>query len=284
MTYDDSAADGAALGDDGAAIRFTNGDAFGWGDTIEGVVVLAPGAHPVQVAEVAVAVIEQDIDGIVVEPQFLTMGGNPAVSDAMQEVEAPPHNAGGVREVVVARDLTLGTAAPLEVPFTLTVPHGDSLANLYSVAVRVAVATPDADGDREAVEPFVILPPRFLQGLLRGLDGIGEFSVTGVRSEPKADGSGDTYDLDFAPPETLRQHLDGVRFLVEDDATRVWGHLEINPQEHTLAQHLESLVRADRVRFPLEFDKADLAAAGEAGRASEDAARRLQELIGPYIK
>ncbi len=272
-------------GDGDLTIRFTNGEAFAWGDVIEGEVVIRPRpGHSVLLAEVAVAVIEQDIDGIVVEPSLRAVGtpGSAATAAAMAE---GPEIVGGVHEVVIARDLTVSPeAGPVSLPFSLAVPHGESLANAYAVAARAAVSGNDLDGDMEAVEPFPVLPPLFLQALIRGLDTLGDFALSAVRSEPKEDGTGDRYDLDFAPPEGMKQHLDGVRFLVQDDATRVWGELEVNPQEHTLAEHLASLVRADRERFPLEFDKAELNAAAARDEPSPEAARRLQELVGPYLK
>jgi len=272
-------------GDGDLTIRFTNGEAFAWGDAIEGEVVVRPRpGHAVRLAEVAVAVIEQDIDGIVVEPSLLATGTPGSAATAVALAQGP-EIVGGVHEKVIARDVVVSPeTGTVSLPFSVAVPHGESLANSYALAARAAVSGNDLDGDMEAVEPFPVLPPRFLQALIRGLDTVGDFSLSAVRSEPKEDGAGDRYDLDFAPPEGMKQHLDGVRFLIEDDATRVWGELEVNPQEHTLAEHLASFVRADRERFPLEFDKAELNAAAARNKPSPEAARRLQELIGPYLK
>jgi|GEM_PF-5028312 hypothetical protein len=267
---------------DGIVVRLENGDGFAWGDTIQGTVTLEGSQQPTRVALLTVGIVEQDMTSYA-EP----IGYVPAVPGTMlaPNVDPTPPTALETRyeETVIARDITLpGPGESLSLPFSLTVPHGRSLTNGYFVVAHAAVASdgPDLTGS----ESFVLLPPRHAQAMIAALETFGPFEAIAFQTHPRESGDGDFYDLNFAAPESLRHALDGVRFRLEEDGPNIVGHIEVNPQEHTLREHLASLLRADRVRFPLSFPREALNAAARENRPPEAVVERLHEVLDPYLK
>ncbi|MBC8134756.1 MAG: hypothetical protein H8F28_02585 [Fibrella sp.] len=277
-----------AADDAGIAVHLTNGDGFTWGETIEGIVTISP--HPtesVTFSVISVSVAEQDTEG------FMTPVGFAGTRDPLNPIGAtvlgtefsglgnPPVQT-SYEEIVIARDVTMAPRTPAqEIPFTISVSKNIRLTTLCFVAAR-AVATDGVDNDRHAAVSFVLLPPHAIQGIQNTLKTFGDFEEVEV-SNASAEAGKVRYTLDYIAPKNLQDRLDGIKFELVETDTQITGFAEINPQEKTLADHLRSFVHADRIRFPLEFDRAELAAAGTAKTTAVSVKQRLHELLDTFL-
>ncbi|HVK05985.1 MAG TPA: hypothetical protein VM490_21125 [Armatimonadaceae bacterium] len=274
---------GEQRGGEGALqVRFENGEAFAWGDTIQGTVIVPSLPAPARVALLTVSVVEQDVDSFVEPAAFATHGAPGGLTSLEIDPLQPAALETEYGSVVVARDFSLAPGGePVVLPFSLRVPHGRSVTSGYFVSAHAAVST---DGsDLNGAEPFTLLPPRFVRALTASLETFGAFEPILLHNRPRAGGEGDFFDLNFAAPAELRDALDGVRFLVEEDGDVIRGEVEVNPQEHTLREHLASLFHADRVHFPVSFEREALNAAARDGRPAEEVVARLREILDPFL-
>lgn len=270
-------------------VHLTNGNGFTWNETITGVVTVYP--HPaesVTYSSVTVGIVTQNADGFTAPIGFGGMNGalNPlGVSgfadglgaNAYVPVEVP------WGEVVIVRDFAVpASGAAHEIAFELPVPRQLLLDDLCFVSAH-AVAASGADFDRAAAVPFVLLPPHTVQAVQKSLRTFGDFSAVEVTERPgKVEGTHE-YTLDYRAPETLHDRLDGVRFELAETGDTLSGAVVINPQEHSLADRLRSLVQADRVTIPVTFPLAELDAAGKAGQPAPSVVARLSELFDPFL-
>jgi sporulation-control protein spo0M len=156
---------------------------------------------------------------------------------------------------------------------TLTVPDGASLTHDWAVMGRLGV--PRAV-DREGMASFTLVPPRPIQGLENAICADGAFTPRSRTSSKQQ------VILDYIPPDGMKRSLDGVKLLVQVEGDLVTGVLEINPQERTFGDHLKSLVHADRVKYPIQFPAAPLAASLN-GRPLPDVVAHLRELILKHV-
>jgi len=263
----------------GFVVRITSGDGFAWGETIAGTVTVFPAkAETISFSRVTVSVIEQDEDGFTTPTPFGGIGLSTEIGTTEAfPIEIPYH------AVVIAEDITLAPGdAERDIPFTLMVPMGIALTAVCFVAAHAA-STAGIDSDRHAAAGFTLLPPRFIQAATNALLTFGDFEQIEQADSPKAEGSGYVFTLDFIAPPSLHHALDGVKFELEEDGAQVIGTIVINPQEHTLADHLRSFIHADRIRVPVAFDRAELETAGNEGIASEAVKQRLHELLDPFL-
>lgn len=79
--------------------------------------------------------------------------------------------------------------------------------------------------------------------------------------------------VEHLPEGVLKERLDGVRLEMQLVGDRIVGWVEVNPREHTLAEHLRAVVRADRSRFPISLPADDCTGA----------AARLSEILEPFF-
>lgn len=272
---------------DKALIRVTSGDGFAWGETIEGVVTLLPNdVEVVTFSVVSVTIVEQDADGFTSAVAFSEirdplnpLAGAGAISDGVEPLEV------AYEDTVIARDVTLAPGdVPRELSFSLVIPVGIPLTASCYLTVR-AEATLGLDADRHAATPFTLLPPRYLQAIRDSLNTIGDFESIEITDVPRHQQSAPHhFVMDFLAPRSLQYYLDGIKFELQETETEITGTAIINPQEHTLADHLRSLVHADRIHIPIAFDRQELEKAGSAGLPSEAATARIHELLDPLLK
>ena len=270
-------------------LRIT-GDGFAWNDTIHGVVTLHPRpTESVTYSVVSVAVVTQNRDGFASPTGFAGMRDplNPLMSMGLPSdgllAGAPPETEWD--DVVIARDVVVSPgSSAAEIAFALPVSPRIALGDLCFVAARAA-ATNGVDNDRHAAAPFVLLPPPAVQAVQNALRGFGDFRAVSVTNAPGESGDASVrhFTLDYRAPEALQSALNGVCFDLSESETHVSGMVVINPQEHSLADHLRAMVHADRVRSPVHFDRAELYAAGTAGLPAASVTARLHELLDPFL-
>lgn len=280
--------DDVTADDAGIAVRLTNGEGFAWGDAIEGVVTLvAHASEIVTFSVVSVSIAEQDTEG------FMTPAGFAGTRDPLNPLGAAPFGTEFSAistppiettrdETVIARDVTMAPGAPAQdLPFSLPVSSHIRLTALCYVAAR-AVATDGVDNDRHGAVSFALLPPRPIQSIQSALRTFGDFQSVEVSNSLGEDGKVH-FLLDYVAPKDLQDRLDGVKFELTEGEATISGVAEINPQEKTFADHLRSFVHADRIRFPLEFDRVELDSVESARTGSASVKQRLHELLDTFL-
>ena len=276
---------------DKVLIRITNGDGFAWGETIKGIVTLLPeDVEAVTFSLVSVTIIEQDADGFASPVAFSgiraplnPLSGVGVISDGAGLSAEPLEVA--YEDTVIARDVTIAPGdLPREIPFRLIIPVGIPLTAACYLTVR-SEATTGLDADRHGATPFTLLPPRYLQAIRDALKTLGDFESIEITDVPRYQQSAPHhFIMDFLAPRSLQYYLDGIKFELEEKGTEITGMAIINPQEHTLADHLRSFLHADRIHIPVTFDRQELEKAANAGLPSEAATTRLHELLDPLLK
>ena len=267
-------------------IHLTNGNGFAWNEIIEGTVLIPQPTQTVTYSLISVSIVEQDIDGFMSpvgfagrrDPLFTDTGlGDASSLGTVLPIEIQ------FGETVIARDITLTNGSPvLEIAFSLPVPSGIPLTEACFVTAQ-AVASFGRDNDLHTAVPFILLPPRSLQAVQNSLKTFGDFVAVEISDAPNPDGKGYQFTLDYVAPESLQDRLDGIKFILSDIGDTVTGIAEINPQEHSLADHLRAFLHADRIRVPLQFNRAELDTAGKANLPSESVQQRLHELLDPFL-
>ncbi len=261
---------------------------YAWDETIEGVATITAATHRAVSFSVVTLSLNEEQQPEALSSGRFGAGEQPPSLLAGSDVNAELRMIGVGRdaitlaETVVARDLTLTPSDPRqEFTFALRVPDGIALSGMYSLTIRAA-ATGGRDNDRVSLMPFLLLPPRRIQAIQEALRAFGDFEAVEVGNYVTASGA-HRFMLDYAAPPALRHRLDGIKFDLSDTDAEVTGFAEINPGEHSIADHLRSFIHADRIRIPVVFDRAELEAAGSENRASEAAKQRLHELLDPFL-
>ena len=250
---------GAAVGIGAAEVQVRlESAAFAWGDRITGALLVQGGNTDQTLADVKVSLREH----------WVTRDSD---NDRDNDREHHYRHHG---EVVLAREVSIPAGSRQETPFTITVPDGLDLGHDYAVSARLSVR---GGADRTGLAEITLLPPAFVRGLATALRAVAPFTQKSLGHRKS-----ESFNVDFAPPENLRESLDGVRFLIKDAGDNVTGEFEINPQEKSLSDRFRALLKKDRVRHPITFPKAALAQ-GAAGPAPDEIVTRLRELLTPYL-
>jgi sporulation-control protein spo0M len=194
-------------------------------------------------------------------------------------------------DTVVAEDVPVPAGSYSEpLPFRIRVPSDLPVEQKYdyAVAARLAIVL---GSESEGAASIEVRLEDSIQGLILAVKRLGrldvEWSHHGVALPHKATGR---IDIDCRPTKALKESLDGLKLTVEAKDGRLAGTLEINPRDRTPVEHLKALVRADRIRHPLDFEAKPLAEFARQQRSKakgavppEEVMRRLRELLKPYL-
>ncbi|MBW3624228.1 MAG: sporulation protein [Armatimonadetes bacterium] len=245
---------GAAVGVGAASVDISIPHSeYHWSDTIQGTLFVKGGTTDQTASEIKVSVLE--------EWETRDSEGD---SDYHQE----RHN-----ERTVARDVSIPAGTTQEIPFEVTVPHAENFGHDWSVSSRICVARA---ADRHDKVRFKMLPPVAIMRAADALKAIAPF-------KPKhyINNKG-TVHYDFAPPEDKKDTLDGVLLMLREDGDQVTGVFEINPQEQSIADRLKALMKKDRVKHDVSFDRNALLEAPE-GEPPVEVVEKMRELLQPYL-
>jgi sporulation-control protein spo0M len=226
---------------------------YHWYDAIRGTVQVRGGTADQTATEVRVGIMEHWV-----------------VRDTK---EADQHYYKHHNEVTLARNVPVPTGSAQQWEFEVKVPEGDFSHDWY---VQARVCVPMAV-DREGNAGFVLLPPASALGLGRAVCQVAPFT------EKAHAMYGKDVHLDYRPPANLEQSLDGVKLMVREQGDQLVGTFEVNPQEHSIADRLKALVHKDRVRYPISFPAAPLAAAEGGAPVPDEVVAKLRELLQPYL-
>jgi len=245
---------GAAAGLGAAEVSVSTLESvYHWGDAARGTLGLRGGSVEQRVTRITVAAMER---------------WETRDSDGDRREEYRDHH-----ETQVAGESLLAPGAAAQHPFEVQIPDGADLEHEWYIHVRVHVA---GGADRHAYSGFRLLPPPAILGLSAALGEVAPFRQQYLGNARRQ------VIMDFAPPDHLKDKLDGVKLLVTEDGGAVHGILEINPQEHSLVDHLKALVQADRIKREIRFPAESLAAAPE-GPAPLEVVQALRELLQGYV-
>jgi sporulation-control protein len=245
---------GAAVGVGAASVEVElPHSAYHWNDTVRGKLLLRGGTADQAASDVKVSVMEH----------WVTRDSDGDRQDHYQHYN----------ETVVARDVNLTAGSSQEVPFEVTVPEGQRFTHDWYVHARVSI--PRA-ADRHGQVQFKLLPP---VSLMRAAEALLSVATFRLKSFGHHNGA---IHFDFAPPEEKKGGLDGVKLMIRDDIDRVTGEIEINPQEHSMADRLKALMKKDRVRHDVSFSRQFLLESAE-GDPPVEAVNTLRDLIQPYL-
>nr|CAA9238174.1 Sporulation protein SpoOM [uncultured Armatimonadetes bacterium] len=249
---------GAAVGIGGAEVSVSlDKDAYRWNDTITGTVHVQGGEAEQDASEIRVEVVEHWIT------TSTDSDGHQTENHHYQRYNAKP----------LATQVKLMPRAPLQYPFEIQAPYGVDFSRHWYVEARVSV--PRAV-DRHGTGDFSFLPPQAIEALGRALVAVAPFSSS-AQGNSKSE-----VHLDYAPPENLKDRLDGVKLTASETADQVTGTLEINPQEKGIGDHLKALFRKDRVRHPFAFPRDTLFHSLD-GPPPPEVVAKLRELLQPYV-
>ena len=245
---------GAAVGVGAAGVTVTLPESeYHWNETIRGTITLTGGNVDQTASEIRVSVMEH---------------WETRDNEGDRDHHYQHHN-----ERVIAANVALKAGSSQELSFEVVVPENESFAHDWYVHARVSV--PRA-ADRHGNQGFRILPPAPLMRVASALTEVSPFNLKFFVNGK------DGVHFDFAPPESLKKELDGVRLILREDGAQVNGVFEINPQERSMADRLKALVKKDRVRhdlsFPIETVAGDL-----NGPAPSEIVARFREWLQPYM-
>lgn len=168
-------------------------------------------------------------------------------------------------EASLAGEMTVAAGETREFEFTLDAPRGVDPNHQWLVEVHAEI--PGAV-DQKAYGGFELRPPAVFA---RAGAVLAEVSGLRVAGTGPFDGG---LAIELLPEGELVQIYDGLRLELRLEGGELHGELEVNPQEHTVADVLRSFVRADRKRYPISIPADDV----EAARA------RFAEILSAYRK
>jgi hypothetical protein len=177
---------------------------------------------------------------------WYTVVYNPATKTGMQQTHSHRHG-----ETLLSEALTLRTdEAGEEFRFALTMPPDGALQHEWAVE---AVFDVPGTGDASATASFLLATPAPIQGLLDAITTVAPFEVS-IHND------GNEYTADLKPTGEVKKDFDGVRLVVtwDRDQDRLAGILHINPQDHTLQEHMQSLLRLNNRTEPFELPVASV--------------------------
>lgn len=173
-------------------------------------------------------------------------------------------------ETLLAENLELKAGEDVEeFRFALTMIPDGCLTHQWSV---MALFTTTSTASATASAPFEIAPPKEIAGLTELVQAIEPFELADCINH------GTEYILNFLPttPE-LKARFDAIRLTLHRDPyeEKLTGELLINPQEHTLAEHLQSILQLNNRTTPISLTAAEIAKGSEG-----EAATTLRGLLG----
>jgi hypothetical protein len=167
----------------------------------------------------------------------------------------------------------------VRLPFTLRIPEGVTLENEWFLTAAFA-----AEGAMSPISgrlSFKLLPGAVVQGLVATLVTASQVTETKVWG-----GTDGVYQCRFLPRGEQTKHLDGMHLTVkvDRDEDTVEGALHINPQEHTLVDHLRSIVGANNEKHPFSFPASAMAESAAADQEPYPAAvRYFRDCLAPHF-
>lgn len=228
--------------------------AAGWGETISGRVEIRGGEVSQKVGALNATIVEH----------WVTV-----VSTGKSTIVVPHHRYHDSRNL--GTNLVAAPGDQLAFEFTLQMPWGADFGHGWCVACGATIA---GAVDPAAKCDFRPLPPPVFAELAEELHQAGRMPVVSWHLLP---GAGARATL--KPDDATREILDGLTLDLYREAEVLRGQVVVNPQEHSLGDVLQSLVRADRRSTPFEFPSGDVEAARavfeEALRPNLDALRQL---------
>jgi hypothetical protein len=159
--------------------------------------------------------------------------------------------------------LELGEMRTFE--FRLVIPAGTPPDPLV---VSATVSAP-LEAPMLALAPVTVLLPARYRRLVEILEQVSGVPVAGFYST----GGGDGFGATFTPDEASRDVFDGLRLEMFGSGSSIYGHLEIDPQEQSLADVLKAAAGLDRRRLPFRFPRND----------PEEARRFFEQCLRPYL-
>jgi sporulation-control protein spo0M len=250
----------AAVGVGAADVSVTlEKGSYHWNETIRGRAVLKGGQVEQQVSELKVVIVEswmertRDMDG-----------------DTSRERRYRYYG-----QRVLATQLSVAPDSQQQWDFEVQLPGEGTLSHEWSVQASAGVA---GAVDRHSSCAFRLLPTAGVIGLVNALYQALPCTVNSMSNNSTQ------VSVDFKPPATHQQALDGLMLIVQDDGNQVSGVLEVNPQEKSFSDRLKALTKQDRVKYPIAFPSAPLAAAADgSGPAPAEVTTHLRELIQPHL-
>lgn len=253
-----------------------------WGEPVSGWVRLLDGPSPEPIGGVSVSLQEQfpvprESGRLALEGAMSMMVPALAASPGELPPQVLDHG-----QAMLAVGLSVRPGEEQHLPFTFDAPWGRPFYSRYWVRLEVTTAS----GRRQSARRTVYLQPAPVFQRAAGL--LGELTQTqvkcwGVRTtlDGKAGKPPPVLDMqildsvieqerypaqpldphglvgvtaEMAPRGWTRRLLDGIRLEMVLQGSHIWGTVIVNPQEHSVADFLRSLTRADRVRFPVAFE------------------------------
>lgn len=245
---------GAAIGVGAADVEIRiPRDAYHWSETVQGTLHLKGGSADQTASDVRVSIMEHY-----------------ETRDSEGDTD---HHYDHYNEVIVAQEVSIPAGSDQEIPFEVQVPEGESFSHDWYVHARISV--PRA-ADRRGQVKFKMLPPVALSRAAEAVEAVAPFKMKHFLNNKGV------VHFDFGPPEDRKDKLDGVMLQVREDVDRVTGVLEINPQEHSIADRLKALMKKDRVRHDVSLDRQALLDAPE-GQPPAEVVEQLRALLQPYL-
>ena len=259
----------AAVGVGGARVEIVElaGQDYYWTETVRGALTLTGGQA------------EQTVDNLTARLACHSIG-----TDSHGQ---PYDNYDRFSETSIAIGLTVTPSSSQQFPFEVVVPD---IASPTGTDYKLQPVTWFVEGmayihhaiDASGGAVITVHCPATLEALASAIEQVAPVAQrmkyntdAFMRSQP-------IIHFQFAPTDEGKASLDGVKLDVEERDGQVIGTLEINPQEHSRADHLRALVLKDRVHHAVSFPAAALFA-GEDGSVGREVLAQLDEWFRPYL-
>ncbi|GAB4462651.1 MAG: hypothetical protein OHK0029_29860 [Armatimonadaceae bacterium] len=169
--------------------------------------------------------------------------------------------------LVEGLELKAGEKGP-DYPFALTMVMHPNLGHDWGVMARFEA--PNV-AESTAQASFRIHPPAAIAGLVAMVREVLPMEMYQWYNHRNR------YHVNFRPEtEEVKEQFDALHFTVDLDteADTLNGELLINPQEHTVSDHLQSLLQSNNRTVPIAFTASEVARGAES-----DAAESLREIL-----
>ena len=250
----------AAVGVGASEVQVTTENGrYHWGETLEGKVVVSGGQIEQTASEVTVNITETWVE-------------QRRNHDGKMRSERQHRT---YSERLVASQVVIAVGSSQEYAFELQVPNEGTLSHEWYVAARVSV--PQA-ADRHGRANFQLLPPHAVMGLVNAVCQIVPCELRSLSNRSTQ------VTVDLKPATAHEKDLDGLMLIVHAGGDPIAGAFEINPQEKSFGDRLKALAKQDRVKHPISFAAAPLAAAAEdATKVPPEVVEQLRGFITPHL-
>lgn len=232
---------------------------YHWNETIRGRATIKGGQTEQNIGEFKVVIVESWME-------------------STRDMDGDRHNERKYRyygQRVLATQIVATPNSQQQWDFEVQLPGEGMLSHDWSVQATASVA---GAVDRHGSYVFKLLPSAGVMGLVNALYQVLPCTVNSMSNNSTQ------VSVDFKPPVAHQTALDGLMLIVQDDGNSVNGVLEVNPQEKSFADRIKALTKSDRVKYPIAFPAAPLAAAADGtGPAPAEVIARLRELIQPHL-